>query len=134
MIVIHISVLRFSWFWIHNETVNIWTHLIGFLIFMSCFGYIIWSPPREIKSYTEIVPLLVQLISYMVRYITIHPKIQSPNYVVANSKYTFIVFRCVCYLQLYSTLSRAILKLLTNHGGTQIILAFYLPYSELTFR
>lgn len=55
-----------SWFWIHNETVNIWTHLIGFLIFMTCFGYIIWSPPREIQSYFEIVPLLVQLISYMV--------------------------------------------------------------------
>ena len=45
----------------------------------------------------------------------------------------FMVFRCVCYLQLYSTLSRAILKLLTNHGGTQIILAFYLPYLELMF-
>ena len=56
----------YSWFSIHNETVNIWTHLIGFLIFMTCFGYIIWSPPREIHSYLELAPLMVQLVSYMV--------------------------------------------------------------------
>ena len=56
----------YSWFSIHNETVNIWTHLIGFFIFMTCFGYIIWSPPREIHSYLELAPLMVQLVSYMV--------------------------------------------------------------------
>jgi len=55
-----------SWFSIHNETVNIWTHLIGFFIFMTCFGYIIWSPPREIHSYLELAPLMVQLMSYMI--------------------------------------------------------------------
>ena len=33
---------------------------------MTCFGYIIWSPPREIHSYLELAPLMVQLVSYMV--------------------------------------------------------------------
>ena len=95
MIVIHISVLRFSWFWIHNETVNIWTHLIGFLIFMTCFGYIIWSPPREIQSYFEIVPLLVQLISYMVRYIKF---IQKSNLLFMLLQFLYIYRFQVCML------------------------------------
>lgn len=54
------------WFWIHNETVNIWSHLIGFLIFVYCLVLVIWRPPREVSSYLELLPLVLQLTSYMV--------------------------------------------------------------------
>lgn len=54
-----------SWFWIHNETLNIWTHLIGFGIFVCCLFWVIWSPPRQVNSILELIPLIVQLLSYM---------------------------------------------------------------------
>ena len=58
--------IYYSWFWIHNETVNIWSHLIGFGIFVYCLILVIWSPPRQVNSIFELVPLIIQLLSYMV--------------------------------------------------------------------
>jgi len=54
-----------SWFRLHNETVNIWTHLIGFLIFVYCLLLAIFQPPREIHSLYELFPIVIQLLSYM---------------------------------------------------------------------
>jgi predicted membrane channel-forming protein YqfA (hemolysin III family) len=55
-----------SWFWLHNETVNIWSHLIGFLIFFYFLAGIVIFPPKETESNLELLPLIIQLISYQV--------------------------------------------------------------------
>ena len=55
-----------SWFRLHNETVNIWSHLLGFLAFVICLVLVICNPPREVTSKLELIPLIVQLLSYMV--------------------------------------------------------------------
>ena len=39
-----ISDLLRSLFRLHNETFNIWTHLIGVIVFLSLTVYLIWSP------------------------------------------------------------------------------------------
>ena len=58
---------RFSWFWLHNETVNIWSHFIGFLIFFYNLASIVISPPERTESNLELLPLIIQLISYQVK-------------------------------------------------------------------
>ncbi len=60
--------ISFSLFRIHNETVNIWSHLIGFFIFFYCLTAIVLFPPKEsgVESNLELLPLVIQLISYQV--------------------------------------------------------------------
>ncbi len=53
-----------SLFWLHNETVNIWSHLVGFAYFSLLFVRTLWTPPDHISTTTELVPVLIQLVSY----------------------------------------------------------------------
>lgn len=53
-----------SWFWLHNESVNIWSHLLGFLIFFYFFCHTLAAPPPEVDSHLEQLPIVIQLISY----------------------------------------------------------------------
>lgn len=117
----------FSWFWLHNETVNIWTHLIGFLIFVYCLLLVIWSPPREIHSLYELFPLVIQLLSYMVS--TVVTLVCVSNLIM----YHYYV-RCACYPRLSSTPSRVIPRKRIGHGDTLTTLASCLPFLEPTFR
>ena len=56
-----------SIFKIHNETVNIWTHLLGFLIFFSLMlRDALWAQDH-IRNVTDLAANLLQLITYQVR-------------------------------------------------------------------
>ena len=56
-----------SWFWFHNETLNIWTHLLGFFYFFYHLVYHLYAPPSHMVSRWELLPIVVQLICYQVR-------------------------------------------------------------------
>ncbi|TRY79575.1 hypothetical protein TCAL_11192 [Tigriopus californicus] len=53
-----------SWFWLHNETVNIWSHFLGFLFFLYFLVRILLCPPTNVQSHFELLPIIIQLISY----------------------------------------------------------------------
>ena len=56
-----------SIFRLHNETVNIWTHLIGFLIFFTLMlRDALWSQ-EHIRDVSDLAASLLQLITYQVR-------------------------------------------------------------------
>ena len=56
-----------SIFKIHNETVNIWTHLLGFLIFFSLMLRDALWDQEHIRDVTDLAASLLQLITYQVR-------------------------------------------------------------------
>ena len=56
-----------SIFKIHNETVNIWTHLLGFLIFFSLMLRDALWDQEHIRDVTDLAANLLQLITYQVR-------------------------------------------------------------------
>ena len=56
-----------SIFRLHNETVNIWTHLIGFLIFFSLMVRDALWGQEHIRDVTDLAASLLQLITYQVR-------------------------------------------------------------------
>lgn len=55
-----------SWFRLHNETVNIWSHLVGTITFLYWLTLILFNPPLQNSSYIELLPLIIQLVSYIV--------------------------------------------------------------------
>jgi len=55
-----------SCFLLHNETVNIWSHLIGFATFLYCLATLILNPPPGANSFIDLIPLYTQLITYQV--------------------------------------------------------------------
>ena len=55
-----------SIFRLHNETVNIWTHLIGFLIFFSLMVRDALWGQEHIRDVTDLAASLLQLITYQV--------------------------------------------------------------------
>mgnify|MGYP001228031431 CR=1 FL=1 len=55
-----------SIFKLHNETVNIWTHLIGFLIFFSLMVRDALWGQEHIRDVTDLAASLLQLITYQV--------------------------------------------------------------------
>jgi len=55
-----------SCFLLHNETVNIWSHLIGFATFLYCLATLIISPPPGASSYLDMLPLYTQLVTYQI--------------------------------------------------------------------
>ena len=54
-----------SWFWLHNETINIWSHLVGFILFSVYLADILLNRHIESSSTLAIVPIVIQLLSYM---------------------------------------------------------------------
>ncbi len=48
---------------LHNETVNVWTHLLGFLYFVGALVLLLLSPPPGPTS-SWLCPLSIQLLSY----------------------------------------------------------------------
>ena len=62
-----------SWFWIHNETVNIWSHVGGFLFFAYFFIYHSIFAPNQITLW-QLAPMLLQLLSYQVSVISEYHK------------------------------------------------------------
>ena len=66
------SIPHHSWFWMHNETINIWSHLVGFLLFSAYLGEILLnrlhsesSSSSSVSSNLALVPIVIQLLSYM---------------------------------------------------------------------
>ena len=57
--------LFFSCFLLHNETINIWSHLIGFAVFLYYLVLAIFYPPPTASSY-DMAPITLQLITYQV--------------------------------------------------------------------
>ena len=57
----------YSCFLLHNETVNIWSHLLGFATFLYCLAALIVNPPQGARSFIDLLPLYTQLITYQVR-------------------------------------------------------------------
>jgi len=55
-----------SCFLLHNETVNIWSHLLGFATFLYCLAALIVNPPQGARSFIDLLPLYTQLITYQV--------------------------------------------------------------------
>ena len=55
----------FSCFLLHNETINIWSHFIGFMIFLYYMLIMIFYPPAMASPY-DMAPITVQLITYQV--------------------------------------------------------------------
>jgi len=55
-----------SCFLLHNETVNIWSHLIGFATFLYCLTTLVLNPPQGANSFIDLIPLYLQLITYQV--------------------------------------------------------------------
>ena len=53
-----------SWFWLHNETINIWSHLVGFILFSVYLADILLNRSVESSS-LSLVPIVIQLLSYM---------------------------------------------------------------------
>ena len=52
----------------HNETINIWSHLFGFALFSAYLGEILLNHKRHTESSSSplaIVPIVIQLLSYM---------------------------------------------------------------------
>ena len=52
----------------HNETINIWSHLVGFALFSAYLGEILLNHKRHTESSSSplaIVPIVIQLLSYM---------------------------------------------------------------------
>ena len=56
-----------SVFRLHNETLNIWSHLLGFGYFFLLMCALLASPlPAAVASRMDLMPLVVQLVSYQV--------------------------------------------------------------------
>ena len=45
---------------------NIWSHLLGFLLFLGTFFFLLVAPPETVRSHVELAPILVQLFTYQV--------------------------------------------------------------------
>jgi len=57
-----------SLFWLHNETVNIWTHLIGFLFFLYLLLQNIYTPVSSLAS--DRFAIIIQLVTYQICMLT----------------------------------------------------------------
>lgn len=55
-----------SCFLLHNETINIWSHFVGFAIFLYCLAITIIYPPPGYTSIWNLLPVIMQLISYQI--------------------------------------------------------------------
>ena len=55
-----------SIFWLHNETVNIWTHLLGFFFFLWLMVDNLTRPQDHIRDLTDYLATAIQLITYQV--------------------------------------------------------------------
>ena len=56
----------FSCFFLHNETFNIWSHFIGFVIFFYLWILTLFYPPPT-ASTLDMAPITLQLITYQVQ-------------------------------------------------------------------
>lgn len=54
-----------SCFVLHNETINIWSHFIGFMVFLYYLLVLIFYPPPTASTY-DMAPITVQLITYQI--------------------------------------------------------------------
>lgn len=57
---------RRSCFLLHNETINIWTHLIGTLVFTYDLFHVVFYPPDDV-THLDLAPVITQLITYWVK-------------------------------------------------------------------
>jgi len=55
-----------SLFWLHNETVNIWTHFLGFIYFFYLMQHNLTRNQTHIRSKSDLVAVTIQLITYQV--------------------------------------------------------------------
>jgi len=53
-----------SIFWLHNETVNIWTHLLGFFFFLWLMVDNLVRPQDHIRDFSDYFATAIQLITY----------------------------------------------------------------------
>ena len=61
--------LFYSLFSLHNETINIWSHLLGFLYFFVIMTHILLWPPETVQTPLELAPIILQLMTYQVKII-----------------------------------------------------------------
>ena len=54
-----------SVFSLHNETLNIWTHLLGFIYFFTILLWDCWAPPSEV-TWQDFAVILIVITSYQV--------------------------------------------------------------------
>eukprot|EP00088_Acartia_fossae_P036135 TRINITY_DN37320_c1_g1_i1.p1 TRINITY_DN37320_c1_g1~~TRINITY_DN37320_c1_g1_i1.p1 ORF type:complete len:362 (+),score=74.28 TRINITY_DN37320_c1_g1_i1:168-1253(+) len=55
-----------SIFWLHNETVNIWTHFLGFVYFLYLLYSNLFTPQPHIRGTSDLVAVSIQLLTYQV--------------------------------------------------------------------
>ena len=118
----------FSCFFLHNETFNIWSHFIGFVIFFYLWILSIFYPPPT-ASTLDMAPITLQLITYQVQkfikftvnlvylYHYMYKNIQIIRLNVIISDY-----RSAWFLLLYFTHFLAILRKLIEAGRQLTIL------------
>lgn len=65
-----------SIFSLHNETVNIWTHLLGFVFFFCLMVRDLVWPQGHIRDKTDYNATLLQLVTYQVQTVSCHLRIK----------------------------------------------------------
>merc|ERR1711892_1254262 len=50
----------------HNETINIWTHLLGFCYFFWLFQFNLFDDQKNTHGTWDLLPILIQLLTYQI--------------------------------------------------------------------